>query len=113
MHGPERARVVISEHIAGFTDDFHRRAPAQYLVTVEVFSHQARILRISGAHKQRFVLFFGTHGWPVSETAQQNLLSLGVSHVSKNDSILDVSVVLRRHGAGPETWTGVLAESRL
>ena len=41
VHGPERARVVIREHVIRFADDFYRRAPAKYFITVEVFSHQA------------------------------------------------------------------------
>ncbi len=39
MHRPERARVVIREHVIGFANDLYRRAPAQYFITVKVFSH--------------------------------------------------------------------------
>ena len=39
VHGPERERVVIREHIIRFANNHYRRAPAQYFVAVKVFSH--------------------------------------------------------------------------
>src|SRR4051812_24215303 len=63
VYRPEWSRVMVSEHVAGFTSHADRDSPAQYFITVKVFSHQSPILRQS-------VLFFGTHGGVVSDTAQ-------------------------------------------
>src|SRR6185436_20760352 len=86
----------------------------QYFVAVEVFSHRERILRISSPHKQRSVLFFGTHDGFVSVTAQQTFSPLEFPMYLR--TILFLTLVLfcastaLAQRPGPEFWRKVGCE---
>ena len=59
------------------------------------------------------MIFFGTHGQVVSETAQQTFSPSGVSNAYTNHSVLDTDVILRRIRYGPTARAGVLAQGRM
>ena len=63
VHGPERARVVIREHVIGFANDFYRRAARS-------IPRRSRSLQSLGRGFYGFYVIFGTPGGLVSDSEQ-------------------------------------------